>query len=123
MIAAIKCPHVFMNGYKNRKFNQEDLNAADIVSSLMSSAFDRIHMIETIKSRGSFFQMIINSTDVGIVSLDLRKKPLFINKKAISICEKIKKEPITPHAQNNIKSLICGNPTVICRQSKNPLKV
>jgi hypothetical protein len=67
MIAAIKCPHVFMNGYKNRKFNQEDLNAADIVSSLMSSAFDRIHMIETIKSRGSFFQMIINSTDVGIV--------------------------------------------------------
>lgn len=83
-LKSLICTHRF----KNKRFNQEDLNAADIVSLHMSSAFDRIYMIETIKKRGSFFQVILNNADVGIVALDLKNKPLFINKKAVSNCFK-----------------------------------
>jgi DNA-binding CsgD family transcriptional regulator len=114
-LKSIVCTHRF----KNRKFNQEDLNAGDIVSLHLSSAFERIHMIDAIKSRGSFLQMILNSTDVGIVALDLGKKPLFINQKAVSICEEIKKEPISEHERYKIESLIPSPVLNDCEAVKN----
>ena len=92
-LKSLICTHRF----KNRRFDQEDLNAADMISSYMSSTFERIYMAEAIRRRGSLFQMILNSTDVGILALDLGKKPIFFNKKAVRICEEIKKEPIPKH--------------------------
>jgi DNA-binding CsgD family transcriptional regulator len=90
----------------NTRFDEEDLTAADIVSSHMSAAFEKIHMIEQIKRKGNFFQMILDSTDVGIAALDLGKRPVFMNKKAISICAKIKKEAILKNELYSIESII-----------------
>lgn len=101
-LKALICTHRF----NHRQFDQEDLNAADIVSTQMSSALERIGMIEAIRRRGSLFQMILNSTDVGIVALDLGKKPLFFNTKAVHIFEKLKKEPISKHERNDFMSLV-----------------
>ncbi|MEW6663804.1 MAG: LuxR C-terminal-related transcriptional regulator [Thermodesulfobacteriota bacterium] len=73
----------------NRMFNDEDLAAGDMVSRHLSVAFDRIQMIEEVKKKGSFFRMILDSTDAGILVLDLQKRPVFINRKAADICAAI----------------------------------
>lgn len=96
------CTHRF----NNRRFNKEDLSAGDMVSSHLSAAFERIHMIEEVKRNGSFFQMILDRTDVGIAALDLGKKPLFINRKAISICTGIRKEAISENKLFSVESVI-----------------
>jgi DNA-binding CsgD family transcriptional regulator len=101
-LTSLICTHRF----NNRRFNEEDLAAGNIVSSHLSAAFERIHMIEEIRRKGSFFQMIFDSTDVGIAALDLGKKLLLINRKGISICEGMKKEAISKNELYNVESVI-----------------
>ncbi|RJR34028.1 MAG: hypothetical protein C4576_27050 [Desulfobacteraceae bacterium] len=70
-------------------FNEEDLAAGDMVSLHLSAAFDRIQMIEEVKKKGGFFRMIVDSTDIGMLVLDLQKRPVFINRKAAAICAEV----------------------------------
>ncbi len=90
----------------NRMFNEEDLAAGDMVSSHLSAAFDRIQMIEEVKRKGSFFRMILDSTDAGILVLDLQKRPVFINRKAADICAGIKREILPDNERHRVDSII-----------------
>ncbi len=76
---------------KNRQFDKEDLAAGKMVSLQLSAAFERIQMLQEVKKKGSFFQTLLESTDVGIAALDLGRNPLFMNRKAVDICESVKK--------------------------------
>ena len=90
----------------NRMFNEEDLAAGDMVSTHLSSAFDRIQMIEEVKKKGSFFRMIVDSTDAGILVLDLQKRQVFINRKGAEICAGIKKENLPHKGRHRANSII-----------------
>ncbi|MBI5604846.1 MAG: hypothetical protein HY879_16020 [Deltaproteobacteria bacterium] len=63
-------------------------------------------MIEEVKKKGSFFRMILDSTDAGILVLDLEKRPVFINRKAADICAGIKKENLPDNKHHRVASII-----------------
>jgi DNA-binding CsgD family transcriptional regulator len=101
-LTSVICTHRI----KDQRFTEDDLAIGDIVSSSMSAAFDRIQMIKVVEKRGSFFQMILDSTDVGLAALDLKRRVLFMNRKAVSICEGIKKNVIPDYTQHRPESVI-----------------
>ncbi len=80
-LASLICTH----RSSNRMFNDEDLAAGEMVSSHLSAAFDRIQMIEEVKKKGSFFRMVLDSADAGILVLDLQKRAVFSNRRAAEI--------------------------------------
>jgi len=88
------------------RFGKEDLAAGDMVSSHLSTAFERIQVVEKIRRKGSFFQMILDSTDIGIAVLDLDKRVLFINRKAVEICTGIKMEPVSEGRHRRVDSAL-----------------
>jgi len=91
---------------RDSRFKREDRAAGDLVSSHLSDAFERIQMIEEVKKKGSFFQMILDSTDLGIAVLDLERKPIFINGKAAGICAGIRKETLTGRKHRRVDPVI-----------------
>lgn len=101
-LTSVICTHRITD----KEFSPEDLALGDIVSSHMSAAFDRIQMIQEVERRGSFFQMILDSTDVGLAALDWKRRVLFMNRKAVTICEGIKMNVISETAQHRSESVI-----------------
>jgi DNA-binding CsgD family transcriptional regulator len=91
---------------RDRRFNREDRAAGDLVSSHLSSAFERIQMIEEVKKKGGFFQMILDNTELGVAVLDLERKPIFINRKAAEISAGIRKDDLPAHAHRCVDWII-----------------
>jgi len=90
----------------NRRFGEEDLALGGIVSSHMSAAFERIQTMKEIEERGSFFQMILDSADVGLAALDLKRNVLFANRRAVTICESIRRDAVSEIGRHNPESVI-----------------
>ena len=101
-LTSVICTHRF----KNERFNQEDLTAGDMVSNHLSTAFGRIRVMEEIRRKGSLFQMMLENADLGIVALDLKKIPVFMNKRAVHICESLKKNPISKNERGKAQSIL-----------------
>jgi len=112
------CTHRF----SNRRFTEEDLATGDLVSYHLSAAFERIRMMEEVKRKGSIFQMILDSTDVGIAALDLEKAPLFINREAVRICEEMRKEAISKNDLCSAESVIPPQLLMDCEAIKKSFK-
>lgn len=112
------CTHRFTN----RRFTEEDLAAGDLVSSHLSAAFERIRMMEEVKRKGSIFQMILDSTDVGIAALDLEKAPVIINREAVRICKEMRKEAISKNDLCSAESLIPPTLLMDCEALKTTFK-
>jgi DNA-binding CsgD family transcriptional regulator/PAS domain-containing protein len=96
------CTHRF----SNTRFNKEDLAAGDLVSFHLAAAFERIRLMEEVKRKGSIFQMILESADVGIAALDAEKTPVFINREAVRICEEMRREAISRNDLCSAESVI-----------------
>jgi len=107
-LTSVICTHRITD----KGFSEEDLTVGDLVSAHMSAAFDRIQMITEVERRGSFFQMILDSTDVGLAALDLKRRVLFMNRKAMTICEGMKNNVISEYEQHRPESVI--PPPVLC---------
>jgi DNA-binding CsgD family transcriptional regulator len=106
----------------HRRFSEEDLAVGDIVSAHLSAAFDRIEMIKEVERRGSFFQMILDSADVGLAALDLKRRVLFMNRKAVTICEGIKRDVISEVEQHSPESVIPPPVLSDCQRMEGPVK-
>jgi DNA-binding CsgD family transcriptional regulator/PAS domain-containing protein len=90
-LAAVICTHRF----RDRRFGQEDLEAGDLVSSHLSTAFERVRMLERAGIRGGFFRMVLESAGMGFVVLDLNRSVIFLNRKAAEICSGLQEIPLS----------------------------
>ncbi|MBN1832445.1 MAG: hypothetical protein JW896_10065 [Deltaproteobacteria bacterium] len=117
-LTSVICTHRITN----RRFIEEDLALGDIVSSHMSAAFDRVQIIKEVEKRRSFFQMILDSTDVGLAALDLKRKVLFMNRKAVTICEGIRRDAISEIGRHTPESVIPPPVLSDCQRMEEWLK-
>jgi len=122
-LASVICTH----RNSDRRFRKDDRLAGKIVASHLSAALERIDLIQEVQRRGGFFEMVLDSAEVGFAVLGLEKRLLFINKKAARICSRIKKEALADHDLEAAESLLppsiladCGALEEGRRKSRDP---
>jgi len=80
---------------REEDFHKKHMFMGEIIASHMSASFEKARLFEQIEEKGSFFRMICDNNGVGIAILDMKTRPVYMNRKAGHICARIKKDSLT----------------------------